>query len=51
MKKYVVMVSGVEIGWYEKKEDAEKHLFDAKHSFLALVHPIDCFYIKVVEKK
>ncbi len=48
MKKYVVMVAGTEIGWYDKREDAEKHLYLARHSFLAMVHPQDMFYI--VEK-
>lgn len=45
MKKYVVMVAGSIIGEYEKKEDAEKRLYQAKNSFLAMVHPSDVFYI------
>ena len=45
MKKYIVIVAGTEIGRYEKKEDAEKRLCEAKHSFLAMVHPSDVFRI------
>ena len=44
---YKVMVGGVEIGRYSNKADAEKRLFEAQHSFLALVHPYDTFFIKV----
>ena len=44
-KEYRVLVAGKIIGTYNNKEDAEKRLFEAKHSFLALVHPIDVFRI------
>ena len=46
MKKYEVFVAGTVIGTYDNKEDAEKRLFEAKHSFLAMVHPTDAFWIK-----
>ena len=46
MKKYEVLVAGTVIGTYNNKEDAEKRLFEARHSFLGLVHPKDVFRIK-----
>ena len=46
MKKYEVFVAGTVIGTYDNKEDAEKRLFEAKHSFLAMVHPTNAFWIK-----
>lgn len=46
MTKYNVIVAGTIIGTYNSKEEAEKRLYEAKHSFLAIVHPKDCFYIK-----
>ena len=48
MKKYQVLVAGVVIGEYTSMEDAEKRLFEARHSFLALCHPQDVFRIKEV---
>lgn len=47
MKTYKVIVSGVVIGSYNTREEAEKRLNEARHSFLAMVHPRDCFYIRV----
>lgn len=47
--KYEVIVGGTVIGTYESKVDAEKRLYEAQHSFLAIVHPVDCFYIKEVK--
>lgn len=44
--KYKVIVSGVVLGVYQTKEEAEKRLYEAKHSYFALVHPQKCFYIK-----
>ena len=44
--KYEVVVAGSVIGTYKNREDAEKRLFEAKHSFLAMVHPINCFFIR-----
>lgn len=46
MTKYNVIVAGTVIGTYNSKEEAEKRLNEARHSFLAMVHPKDCFYIK-----
>ena len=50
MKRYEVKVAGTTIGTYTNREEAEKRLDDARHSFLAMVHPQDCFFIKEVEK-
>lgn len=48
MKKFEVIVAGTVIGTYNTKEEAEKRLFEAKNSFLALVHPVDVFRIKEI---
>lgn len=48
-KVYEVVVAGTVIATYASKEAAEERLFQAKHSFLAMVHPVDVFYIR--EKK
>lgn len=45
---YEVVVAGSVIGRYNSKEEAENRLEEAKNSFLALVHPVDVFYIKEV---
>lgn len=47
--RYEVCASGSHLGFYDNKEDAEKRLEEARNSFLALVHPWDCFYIKEVK--
>ena len=44
--KYEVVVAGTIIGTYENKADAEKRLTEAKNSFLAIVHPVDVFFIR-----
>ena len=46
--KYYVIVSGYKLGEYLSLERAKERLEEAKHSYLAMVHPIDCFYIKTV---
>lgn len=48
MKKFEVVIAGTVINTYETREEAEDRLFEVKNSFLALVHPIDCFYIREV---
>jgi len=48
---YEVVVSGSVVTIVKTKEDAERELERVKHSFYAMVHPIDCMYIrKKVEK-
>ncbi len=49
MTKYLVKVGGTVLATYNTREEAEKRLFEVKNSFLALVHPIDCMFIKAVE--
>jgi len=44
--KYEVVIAGTVVNTYDKKEDAEKRLHEIKNSFYALVHPIDCMYIR-----
>ena len=44
--KYEVVVAGTIIGAYENKADAEARLAEAKNSFLAIVHPVDVFFIR-----
>ena len=46
MKKYEIIVGGTVIATATTKEEAKSLLHQAKNSFLALVHPVDCFYIK-----
>lgn len=43
--KYEVLVAGTVIGTYNTIEEAEKRLNEAKHSFLAMVHPKEAFRI------
>lgn len=50
MKEYRVIVSGCVYARCETREEAERKLDDARNSFLAMVHPRDCFFIKEVEK-
>ena len=50
MKRYEIYVAGERLYSYNSREDAEKALNEAKNSFLALVHPKECFYIKEVEQ-
>lgn len=45
-KSYEVIVAGTVIGVYANKADAEARLAEAKNSFLALVHPVDVFFIR-----
>ena len=49
-KVYKVIVGGTVIYTTSSKEKAEEELFRAKNSFLAMVHPRNCFYIKEEEK-
>lgn len=46
MKKYEVVVAGIVIGCYENEVEAKTRLKEAKNSFLAIVHPIDVFFIR-----
>ena len=45
---YEVVVAGNVIGRYNSREEAENRLKEVKNSFLALVHPVDVFYIREV---
>ena len=49
MKRYEVIIGGTVINVYETKEEAEKRLYEVKNSFYALVHPIDCMFIRVCD--
>lgn len=44
--KYEVVVAGTVVETYETREKAEKALYEIKHSFYAMVHPVDCMYIR-----
>lgn len=48
MKKFEVVVAGTIIGVYNTHEEAEERLFEARNSFLAMVHPQDVF--RIIEK-
>lgn len=50
MERYEVIVAGTTVNIYNTKEEAEERLNEVKNSFLAMVHPIDCMYIKKVKK-
>ena len=41
-----VIVAGTVIATYTTREEAEKCLNEARHSFLAMVHPYDVFRIE-----
>lgn len=47
--KYEVIIAGTVIGTYNTIEEANKRLDEARHSFLAMVHPKDCFYVKEIK--
>lgn len=47
--KYEVIVAGTVIGIYNTYKEAEERLNEARHSFLAMVHPKDCFYVKEIK--
>lgn len=50
--KYEVVVGGTVVATFEKLENAERELDRVKHSIYAMVHPVDCMFIrKKVEKK
>ena len=49
MKRYEIVVAGEVITRAETREEAEKLLEEAKNSFLRMVHPIDCFWIREKE--
>ena len=49
--KYEVIVSGVVLITVDTKAEAEARLQEARNSFLALVHPQECFYIRKVSAK
>ena len=46
MKKYEVVVAGTVIGCYENEAEAKARLEEVKNSFLAIVHPVDVFFIR-----
>ena len=46
---YEVMVSGSVAGRYEDRASAEARLEEVRHSYLALVHPVDCMFIREVK--
>lgn len=46
MKRFKVIASGAVLGIYDSREEAEKMLEEARNSYLAWVHPKDCFFIK-----
>ena len=46
MKKYEVCVAGSVVTRAETREEAESLLDEIRHSFLAMVHPVDAFYIR-----
>lgn len=50
MERYEVIVAGTTVNTYNTKKEAEERLNEIKNSFLAMVHPIDCMYIKEVKK-
>ena len=43
-----VIVAGTVIATYTTREEAERRLDEARHSFLAMVHPYDVFRIEEV---
>jgi len=45
-KNFEVYVAGSLNGSFSTREEAEKRLNELKNSFLAMVHPKECFYIK-----
>ena len=49
--KYEVIVSGVVLATVNTEAEAEARLYEARHSFLAMVHPQECFYIRKVAAK
>ena len=50
MKKYEVIIAGTVNATYNTTEEAEKRLYEIKNSFYALVHPVDCMFVREVEK-
>ena len=42
---FKVIVAGTVIGTYNTRAEAEARLAEAKKSYLALVHPSECFRI------
>ena len=49
--KYEVVVGGTVIGRYDTKTEAEQRLYEVRHSYLAMVHPQDCMFIREREVK
>ena len=47
--KYEVIIAGTVVATYTNRADAEQRLYEIKHSFYALVHPVDCMFIKEVQ--
>jgi len=46
--KYEIIVAGSVVTRVSTREEAEQLLEQARHSFLAMVHPIDTFYIREI---
>ena len=44
--KYSLIIAGTKVSTWNTKEEAEKALYIARNSFLALVHPQDVFRIE-----
>lgn len=44
--KYEVVVGGTVVGRYGTKAEAEQRLYEVRHSYLAMVHPQDCMFIR-----
>lgn len=51
MTRFEVVVGGSVVATYNTEEEAVVALDEIKHSFYALVHPVDCMYIRKKWKK
>ena len=46
--RYEVVVAGTVVGTYTNKVEAENRLYEIQHSFLAMVHPRNCMFIREI---
>lgn len=46
MKRFEVVIAGTVESEYETREQAEKRLNEIKNSFYAMVHPVDCMWVR-----
>jgi len=46
MIKFEVVIAGTVVNTYSTREEAERRLDEIRHSFYAMVHPIDTMYIR-----